>query len=46
VIMIVDATNNVGQYASIAVDATLPAHKMKIAYYNSSSQDLQYISEQ
>ncbi len=43
VIMTVDATNNVGQYASIAVDA---ANKMKIAYYNSSSQDLQYISEQ
>jgi plastocyanin len=43
VIMTVDATNIVGQYASIAVDA---ANRMKIAYYNSSSQDLMYISEQ
>jgi hypothetical protein len=43
VIMTVDAVNNVGQYASIAVDA---ANRMKIAYYNSSSQDLLYISEQ
>ena len=41
--MTVDAVNNVGQYASIAVDA---ANRMKIAYYNASSQDLLYISEQ
>ena len=43
VVMTVDAVNDVGQYASLAVDA---AHKMKIAYYNATSQDLLYISEQ
>jgi hypothetical protein len=39
----VDAPNTVGQYASLALDAD---GLMRIAYYNASSQDLLYISEQ
>jgi plastocyanin len=40
----VDASSsNVGQYASLAVSA---AGRMRIAYYNATSQDLQYIEEQ
>jgi plastocyanin len=39
----VDAPNTVGQYASLAVNA---AGLMRIAYYNATSQDLLYISEQ
>ena len=40
----VDPSNNVGMYSSLRYDPT--TGKMRIAYYNSSSQDLKYAKEQ